>query len=31
MAAKVRKGDRVVVLAGKDKGREGEGAQAAGG
>ena len=24
MAAKVRKGDRVVVLAGKDKGREGE-------
>jgi large subunit ribosomal protein L24 len=24
MAAKIRKGDRVVVLAGKDKGREGE-------
>jgi large subunit ribosomal protein L24 len=24
MAAKVKKGDRVVVLAGKDKGREGE-------
>lgn len=24
MAAKIRKGDRVIVLAGKDKGREGE-------
>jgi large subunit ribosomal protein L24 len=24
MAARIRKGDRVVVLAGKDKGREGE-------
>jgi large subunit ribosomal protein L24 len=24
MAAKIRKGDRVVVLAGKDKGREGQ-------
>ena len=24
MAAKLKKGDRVVVLAGKDKGREGE-------
>ena len=24
MAAKIRKGDRVVVLAGKDKGREGK-------
>ena len=24
MAAKVKKGDRVVVLAGRDKGREGE-------
>ena len=24
MAAKIKKGDRVVVLAGKDKGREGE-------
>jgi len=24
MAAKIRKGDKVVVLAGKDKGREGE-------
>ena len=24
MAAKLRKGDKVVVLAGKDKGREGE-------
>jgi len=24
MAAKIRKGDRVVVLAGKDKGRQGE-------
>jgi large subunit ribosomal protein L24 len=24
MAARIRKGDRVIVLAGKDKGREGE-------
>jgi large subunit ribosomal protein L24 len=24
MAAKIRKGDRVIVLAGRDKGREGE-------
>lgn len=24
MAARIRKGDRVVILAGKDKGREGE-------
>lgn len=24
MAAKIKKGDRVIVLAGKDKGREGE-------
>jgi large subunit ribosomal protein L24 len=24
MAAKIRKGDRVIVLSGKDKGREGE-------
>ena len=25
MAAKIKKGDRVIVLAGKDKGRQGQG------